>query len=102
MNRRTFYKILGISAFLPTILKAKDVVDGASIQEEQLKKLIPEELSGRILSDEEKEWIEKFLNDYNKSMVKLRSIDLPVDLLPGFVPKMQERRSLRKKVIDEG
>lgn len=101
MNRRTFYKVLGVTAFLPTILKTKDLLNVANFQEEMLVDFIPSELSGRVLSDDEKQWLKKFLIDYNKSITKLRNTDLPVDLFPGFIPKHPEKTSRRKKVIDE-
>lgn len=90
MKRRTFAKTLSSIAILPVISSMK-ILELENYQKNDIDKLC-----GRALTDDEKLWMKKFLAEYDKSMKSVRSISLPIEVFPGFIPKYPEKRPRKK------
>ncbi len=99
MNRRSFGKYIGVAALMPTVLKPKETLADLKILQEGISEThtsIPDVIAGRLLSEEEKLWMTEFFKNFDKSMADIRSMDLPHDLIPAFIPKYPPKKSKRK------
>ncbi len=97
MNRRSFSKHLGAVALIPAILKPTEVMRSIqNVQEEVSKQDTPDLIAGRMLSEEEKLWMAEFFKNFDKSMIDIRAMNLPHDLIPAFIPKYPPKKSKRK------
>ncbi|RCK72232.1 MAG: hypothetical protein IGBAC_0578 [Ignavibacteriae bacterium] len=102
MNRRNFSKLIGATAFLPAFIQPPfNLLKLDAKQTNGEIKFLPDELYGRKLSAEEKIWLENFYKNYEKSKAELQNIELPIELLPAFIPKYPMKSSRTKKQTDE-
>jgi hypothetical protein len=104
MNRRSFSKYLGAVALMPTVLKPTEAVTSIQNVQEGISQSgtsIPDLIAGRILSEEEKLWMTEFFKNFDKSMMDIRVMDLPYDLIPAYIPKQPAKKSKRKLELTE-
>jgi hypothetical protein len=98
LNRRTFGKQIGLTALLPILFKPGETI--INLQQSQQTAVssqnIPDEITGRKLSEEEIHLTENFLEGYDKSMADLHTRDLPHDLLPAFLPTYPKKKLDKK------
>ena len=70
LNRRTFGKQIGLTALFPILFKPGETILNLPKSQEQsiTSQKLPDEITGRKLSDEERKFTEKFLESYTKNM----------------------------------
>jgi hypothetical protein len=99
VSRRDFGKYVGLTALLP-ILSGKNntipYIKNLTASEVKTQTTI-DTIAGRTLSEEEKQFVSKFFEGYNKSMVDIRRKDLHVDLAPAFIPKYPNKKSKSRR-----